>query len=509
MPKPYLLKNIKGFSAHPGTTNTGHVVHQVEYSDADGRTLPIFFKENKNGSPDASVKEVAFSELARLFMLPHSTPKYHLVKNAKNQIAGVASHHIHLSVAQQVDIHSERFKKIDYSTTANKYQFNDVTIKSSEDIPCQFLNTLPHGFFAYLMAEKNKGTLSVDLESLASTFAGKYTLEEDDLHKGNLGIYTLIKDNKPHVVFFNIDHDLMLSDSIMSFLDMRVSNWAYGEKAFNITANDLLSFPDLRDSANHYWPTHKRFMIHYHDEKAFILEDERTAFADLKNNSEFNRFKWKRFLKCMLIPNQLMEASLAVHLDKKNPKDAAEINLISQALNERTIKLRAVLLSIPEFRDYLVSEHGQIDIDAIKKEITNYMSESLAEQTALVTGLRNDIDDKSALYVSLCTPEGTFRIEDGDTPLHVCIKLGEYRFDESQKAFHQNLNAKNPVTRKLPIEVAAEMAMSYENGREKINPGKDPFCVIKNLLSQGAQITPNVTKVLESKGININTYQFQ
>jgi hypothetical protein len=509
MPKPYLLKNIKGFTVHPGSANTGHVVHQVEYSDADGPTIPVFFKENKNDNPDASVKEVAFSELARLFMLPHSTPKYHLIKNAKNQIAGVASHNIHLSIAQQVDIHTERFKRINYSTTTNKYQFDDAPVTNSDEIPYQFLNKLPHGFFAYLMAEKNKGTLSIDMESLASPFAGKYALEEDDLHKGNLGVYTLIKNNKPHIVFFNIDHDLMLSDSIMSFLDMRVSNWAYGEKAFNITAADLLRFPDLQDSSNHYWPTHKRFMVHYNDEKAFILAEERAAFADLKNDSEFNRYKWKRFLKCMLIPDQLMEASLALHLDKKNSKDAAEISLISQALNERTMKLRTVLLSIPEFRAYLSSEQGLNDVEALKQELSGYMAESLEEQSELAVNLERDINKKSALYVSLCTPESNVKIQYGDTPLHICIKLGEYRFDESQKAFHNDLNAANPVTQKLPIDIAAEMAMSYEIGSEKSNPGRDPFCVIRNLISQGAKITPNVTNVLEAKGINIKTYQFQ
>ncbi|WP_298624038.1 hypothetical protein, partial [uncultured Legionella sp.] len=509
MPKPYLLKNIKGFTAHSGNTNTGHVVHQVEYRDDDEASISIFFKENKKNNPDSSVKEVAFSELARLFMLPHSTPKYHLVRNEQNQIAGVASHNINLSITQQIDIHTAPFKKIHYVTATNTYEFNDVTVTNSDDIPYQFLNKLPHGFFAHLMAEKNKGALTIDMESLASTFAGKYTLEEDDLHKGNLGIYTVIKDNKPHIVFFNIDHDLMLSDSIMSFLDMRVSNWAYGEKAFNITATDLINFPDLQNSANHYWPTHKRFMVHYNDEKAFISEEERAAFAGLKNDSEFNRYKWKRFLKCMMIPNQLLEASLALHLDRNKAKDVAEINLITQALNERTMKLRTVLLSIPEFRTYLVSGYGQEDIAGIKQEFSEYIAESLEDQHELTDNLHNEINRKSAIYVSLCTQENLFRIQDGDTPLHISIKLGEYRFDESQKAFSNNLQTENLHTKKLPIDIAAEMALSYEIGSEKTNPGKDPFSIIGHLLSQGAKMTPLVVNVLESKGINIKTYQFQ
>ncbi len=508
MPSPYLFKNIKGFLISPPKKDSGHVVHQVEYVDDKQQAVSAFFKENKNGNPEASHKEVAFSELARLFMQPHSTPEYHLVKNAQNQTVGVISHHINLSIVQKVNIHAEQFKKIDYSDKTKKYQYKNVTVTKPDDIPCQFLNTLPADFFAHLMAEKEKGTLSVDMESLASALAGKYTLEEDDLHKGNFGIYTLVKDNKPHIVFFNIDHDLMLSDSIMSFLDMRISNWSYGEKAFNITANDLLNFPDLQDSANHYWPTYKRLIVP-DDTKTFSSQAERTAFADLKNDPEFNRYKWKRFLKCILIPEPLMRKALAIHLDEHNAKDVAEISLITQALNERTMKLRAVLLSIPEFRFYLNSTHGQNDIKAIQQEFSDYMAESLPKQNDIATSLLNQINKKSAQYVSVCSNNSSYPIEAGDKPLHVCIKLGEFRFDESKKAFYSDLNTPNPVNRKLPIDIAAEMAMTYKIGSEKINPGQDPFCIIRHLLSEGARMTPKVNTVLKAKGINIENYQFQ
>ncbi|KTD46211.1 Dot/Icm T4SS effector AnkK/LegA5 [Legionella quateirensis] len=508
MPSPYLFNNIDGLNDHSGSQLTGHITHDLKYQLEDGTLVPIIYKENKHHKPEASIKEVAFSEMARLFMLPHSTPMYHLVHDEEqDKITGVACLHIHLSIAQQVKIKNTAFQKINYSSEKKQYVFDNVKVKNSADIPYQFLNQLPHGFFSAIMEQRAQGALTIDMDSLASTFVNKYTLEEDDLHKGNFGIYTIIKNNKPHIVFFNIDHDLMLSDSIMSFIDLRATNWSYGEKSFNISPRDLRNFPDLRDSGNHYWPTQDRFAVKFNDDRVYTNANERNAFISLKNDPEFNHYKWKRFLKCMMVPEQLMKSAMALHLDPSNPRDASEINLITQATHERIIKLRAVLLSIPEFRAYLNSELGKNDLHAIKQEFNQYMAESLINQQSLIPSIQKDIESQSDHYLKLSSSESETLIKEGDNPLHVTIRLGEYRFDESQKAFSDYLHTANSDGQ-LPIEAAADMAQSYEVGSEKINPGKDPFCVIRHLLAQGAKMTPKVAEVIESKGVDIENYRF-
>ena len=96
---------------------------------------------------------------------------------------------------------------------------------TSEDIPYYFFDKLPQGFFGQLLKAEKNDVLVIDYASMASILASSYTLEEDDLHKGNFGFYLVQKDGKPQVVFFKIDHDLMFADSIMSFNSSRSAHW--------------------------------------------------------------------------------------------------------------------------------------------------------------------------------------------------------------------------------------------------------------------------------------------
>lgn len=516
MPYHFLLKYILGITENSGSNKTGHKIHRAQYMHQSGETTPGFYKENKNGDPDASIKEVAFSELARLFMLPHSTPRYHLVASDKNQqITGVISEHIQLSIAKKEPINQTQFKSVTFSSERNAYLLKNVIVNKPEDIPATFLNTLPHGFFAALMTHEKEGKISVDMESLANIFVIKYVLEEDDLHKGNIGFYTTVKDNKPHMSFFNIDHDLMLSESIMSFINGRIANWSYGDKAFNPTRQDLINFPDLKDSENHYWPTRKRvnwpvfdgMKLVLSDDKRYSNDAEREAFKQLKDNPEFQRYKWKCLLKSILIPDQAMQRALQAHLNPDEPLDAKEINLITQALNERIIKLRAILFSIPEFREYLTQEHGVNDIQTIQKEIKTYLDELPGANDELKINIQKMINNHAAEYLNFCNPQQTTSIIASDTPLHIAIRLGDYRFDESQKAFSEYLNSANE-NGEYPIDIAAQQALTIQPGLEDTNPGKDPLMVIKYLLAQGAIMTPKVEALLEGKHIDIHEHHF-
>lgn len=74
----------------------------------------------------------------------------------------------------------------------------------AEEIPYYFLDKLPQGFFASLLRAEQDNVFSIDYASLAQILAASYTLEEDDLHKGNFGLYFIEKEGKPHAVFLKL-----------------------------------------------------------------------------------------------------------------------------------------------------------------------------------------------------------------------------------------------------------------------------------------------------------------
>lgn len=183
------------------------------------------------------------------------------------------------------------------------------------------------------MKKHKKGDLVIDMESLASILTASYALEEDDLHKGNIGFYvTETQDQKGKVKkqfnFFKIDHDLMLISSIMSQKDMRIANIFYDKDSFKISKRDLDGFPDLKDSGNHYWPTQKRLIST--GDKAYSNEKERKTFANLKTDKAFIDAKWKYFLKSAIMPIELIEKSLSSSLDAK--KEIDKINMVKKLL---------------------------------------------------------------------------------------------------------------------------------------------------------------------------------
>lgn len=509
---PYILGKIKKLQNKSKSVKAGHTTYNIDYALSKEDVIPLFYKINKHNNPQASVNEVAFSELARLFMLPDSTPIHHLMQDKEGgEITGVASHHVQLSIAKRENISATQFMNINFSAESRKYLIEPMMVNTSSEIPYKFLNDMPHGFFAYLMKQRNDDQISIDMDSLASVLVGKYTLEEDDLHKANFGFYITLKENKPHVSFFSIDHDLLLTGSLISHFDSRISSWGNVESAFNITALDLLWFPDLQDSKNHYWPTRKRFMVPYGDDKVYADPAERAAFRDLKYDREFNLAKWKRLLKSAFVPNALIHTALALHLDQRNPESAAQISLIGQAMTERLMQLRATLFSIPEFRYYVNSDIGRNDILSVQRELTDYIKEILPfcdkDGRDLEASLLQEVHDLTDSCLNYCNSQNINAVQEGDSPLHIAIRIGQYRFEQSQKAFGQYVTSING-RHQQPIDIAAELAEHYKPGSEKTNPSKDPFAVIKHLLSQGSEMTPKVRRLLKSRNIDIANYHF-
>ncbi len=238
-----------------------------------------------------------------------------------------------------------------------------------------FLDKLPKNFFSLLLHAKKTGKIDLDMNSLADVFATAYGLEEDDLHKGNLGYYiTIGEHNRPCFHFFKIDNDLMLINKIMSARNaIRINQYHYSARHYNINPMDLVNFPDLRHSANHYWPTKTSFFTR--GTKAYHNTNERQAFQSLKNDSEFKQAKWQRLLKQIIIPDELLIATLHHPLKVLHDEHASKemVSLIERAVSARMSELRITLLSVPEFRDYLKTNE-----QSIKKILINEIKQQIA-----------------------------------------------------------------------------------------------------------------------------------
>ncbi|HHT0593497.1 TPA: hypothetical protein ACTXXA_001405 [Legionella anisa] len=296
-----------------------------------------------------------------------------------------------------------------------------------------FLEKLPQNFFARLLEQKRLGAVDIDMDSLADVFTTAYGLEEDDLHKGNIGYYVTCDNGRPCFHFFKIDHDLMFSDKIMAARDARLANLRYSSDKFRITTRDLLGFPDLQDSGNHYWPT-KRAIIST-GPKAYQSEEDRAAYKSLKDDPEFQHAKWMRFLKQAVMPQSLISQCLHQPLDEvgTDPETESTLTLVQRASSSKIAELRAALLAIPEFREYL---HHNFD-QASKTILAELQQHCIAINCSANETNRYRLEASKMLKSihSAC---------EKDTPaLHAVIQTQSYRCYETAKYFKDILNKKD------------------------------------------------------------------
>ena len=429
----------------------------------------IVYKKNKYGIASFSRLEVSFSQLAKLFLSPDLTPSQRLVVDDENQVVGVAVQHLCYVVENKEGLENAFYtlnnQRVNCKTT--KHRITDLT-----KIPIYFLHNLPQGFYARLVKAEKDNQLTIDYDSLASILATSYTMEEDDLHKGNFGFYLVEREGKPHAVFFKIDHDLMFVDSIMGFHTRRPFHLFHGPSAFDIFAEDLLSFPNLKRSANSYWPTKFGYVANPFDNKEYHSFAEIAAFSRLAKNPTFIRSKWKTFFKHCSIPRSLIETTLKECANIQDPEDRAHIALITQAMVTRLAHLRAVLFSIKEFREFVVSLSDEENEELLREIIpTNDALEPQIKRTL-------------AQFHTLCAENG---FAEGDTPLHTAIKLGEYRYEESMRMFGHFINVKNKEG-KTPLDVALDRINAFAPNVDN-NVSIDMRFVMKHLLENGAQKT--------------------
>lgn len=441
---------------------SGHEVYpNAVYTDASNHSKRLIFKKNKYGDAHYSRLEVAFSKLAKLFLAQGMTTDQDLVLDAKQNVVGIGVEHLCYLIQNQAGSNSFFYQL--------KNPNADCTLKliqsdQPKDIPFYFLDKLPHGYFAVLLNAEKKKQLTLDYSSLASIFTSSYTLEEDDLHKGNFGFYIIRKNEKPHVVFFKIDHDLMFVDSIMSFITKRYFHLAHDASAFDITANDLLHFPYLSNSSNSYWPAKYSYLASPFNGKDYFHRFEVEAFSSLKDSDEFKKAKWLNFYKHTLISREAIESALEASVDSKKPSEQAQIALISQSVLARQARLKAVLFSMKAFRDF---------VRALSPDQLRWVEGE--------TGQSHQTQARVAQDQELLK-----QVDEGDTPLHIAIKMGDYRYEETLQSFGQYLNVKNKAG-ETPLDVALKMSRLLDHDVQDVR--KDNYAIMNHLLNHHAEET--------------------
>jgi hypothetical protein len=480
--------------------NTAHVVYKnARIRENNGSYKKVIYKENKDCNPEFSRLEVAFTGLASRFLAPNLTPQQQLVKNQHEEVVGVASEHLSYTAYRRESLNT--FCQIQSIT--RKYRETLITIppktiNTAEDIPVYFFNNFPPGFFATLWDAYKQGKISFDMASLASVLCGSYTLEEDDLHKGNFGFCIVDKDGQKTIVFFKIDNDLMMVDSVMSHCGSRLFNIRLGEHAFEITKRDLSAFPKLYDSFNYYWPTSMLLFANPCGNKSYTKLDEISAFTKLGKDKEFKRAKWAEFYRHILIPPDIVEQELAKAYKQDEPTSRAQLALLKHAVIARQAKLRAVLFTIPRFRKF-VRHFTAEDEQLLQAEILDGLPQD--KRQALSAELSNSF----SLYRKLCQKKGGFI--KGDTPLHVAIRLQDFRYNETWNSFSSFAKLPNAKGEK-PLDVAVALAKkakqhSFDDVRQ------DPFFIIKWLRKKGVDSTRSYEKLNQQIRKEIRTYQFE
>lgn len=475
------------------STSAGHEIYaNAEYHPPEHpeRVKKVIFKKNKYNNPQYSCLEIAFSQLASLFLPRHCTPPQHLVVDEEGHVRGVMVDHISYMI-EQSENHSHVFYSLNPSESI--YDYVEKPVHDVNEIPYYFLNTLSHGYFDCLLESERLNLLSIDYDSLARVLASSYTLEEDDLHKGNFGIYIIKDQEKPKVVFFKIDHDLMFVDSIMSFYYQRPTHWVNSETAFSISAEDLLDFPDIKDSKNGYWPTRISFFSNPWGTKEYHDRGEVRAFAKLKANPQFQKAKWMSFYKHILIPEPLIKQMLESELNQENPVDRAQIALITAATIARQARLRSVLFSLQEFRNFVASI-DETEEQYLIDDIMYHVDGSFSIQEPIMESLKH--------YKTLCQSEQEF--EEGDTPLHVAIKLGDYRYEETLSLHEAIINTKNSKG-KTPLDVALEMQKQCQQVTKDLR--QDLKMTMRHLVMNGARKSKQFNQWNKSE--HIERYRFK
>lgn len=498
-------RRIIGVNQQGHTSTSSHEVYfHAKYYDHEDKGRHGIYKKNKFQGvrgERSSILETGFTAIANLFAAPHRALRQDVVRDENNLVKGVFAEHA-AYVLLRHENNSKLLPPLSFPTgrEITAAEFNDwlgklqrvamgnmvdmlrfvhpTPIDTQEEIKrlsagsgFNFMDKMPQNFFSLLMQKHQAGQLIIDMDSIADVLTTAYGLEEDDLHRGNIGFYiTQEPGSVPHFHFFKIDHDLMFSDKIMASTDQRIANITYTEHEFRVTQKSLSDFPDI-DTGNHYWPTHE--VIFAKGNKAYHSNEDRMAFAALKHNTVFQQAKWTRFLKQTVIPVDMFRSALTAVLDEQNPEELSAIRRIHTATVSRISELQVRLIESPEFRSYFLNHFDDCTL-LITRELSGH-----AQQLNLSS-------EKTLDYIRVATNklEGLRQVcefyqhNSSISSLHIAVLSKNYRCFETARYFKHDLH-KTDQDGKTALDHALDQ---FKNTKERYYAD-----VIQDLVQHGAK----------------------
>ncbi len=234
---------------------------------------------------------------------------------------------------------------------------------------------------------------------LAKILVLSYCLEEDDLHRGNIGF------SNGHVV--KIDHDMSLYQSVSSVSGNRRGYLRINdEHRFGISAADINGFPVLTDANIHYWPTKYRVLEGSpgYGKNAALREQ----FTALQYDPVFQEAKFDAFFEFINTSPEEVQKKIIQRLGNDKPET---VSTLVNAFMARQAEMRVTLLAMPEAQAHLRT-HPE------------------------------------------CNPGNRYsNIDAHDTPLHIAIKTGcLHQIDISKHSAHIDVK----VNGKTPLDLAKE-----------------------------------------------------
>ena len=192
------------------------------------------------------------------------------------------------------------------------------------------------------------------------------------------------------------------------------------------------------------------------------------------------------------MPTELISQAVSAAYDPEVPGERANLAMITQAVIERQARLRAVLLSMPEFRAF-IQQMSDTDHENTAMEI---LSMTLKEDQDYVL---DQIDQRMRCYLNL-------PVEQGDTPLHVAIRLGEYS-PVIMKSFREFANKANARGKK-PLDLAVDQLKHGGEWSERQSIRANPSFMIHHMLYKNVQKTPSYKRLDLKTKAQIKNFQF-
>jgi hypothetical protein len=354
-------------------------------------------------------------------------------------------------------------------------------------VPFKKLNLRRDGdqvFVSKIDDEANEYEL--DQKSLMQVLALAYGLEDDDLHRDNVGVVFDPLAHKARAVC--IDHDMKLYRLTSTFKHgMREAGLGIPDHTFTEEGRTRVRVKDIEqgllrlESDPHYWPTTTRYqkeLIHNLTfgrclEKIWTAE-ARAVFKQMPTAGNFKDLKiasHRQLLQQALLPEAVMRRAMELHLGPKELGHAHYnlINLIISHYHERNQSILVALLQDNDFLDDLKDNRGAI-MDQIRaardcyartpgdQRADVYQDEDLTEVEAALTTLQ-------AFAVRHLDPE-TVPDPAQDTPVLTGMKLDVFSSGPGQHPFNTTyaaisnwkdvISVPNQNTLMTPLCLAAE-----------------------------------------------------